>query len=373
VSATHSDIRRYKVNYIKEQEGIALYRALARAEQNTDRADIFEKLAQAEEHHAARWAKLLEDNGVAVPPYRPSFRVKLLGWVSRNLGTQHVLPIVSGLEFRDQGEYVGQTEATGMPAAERSHSRTLQLMMQENAAAGAQSIIKAERWHSQGFGGSLRAAVFGINDGLISNFGLVMGIAGTSAEPRFVLLAGVAGLLAGAFSMAAGEYISVRSQRELYEQQLALEAQELEASPEEEHEELALIYQAKGVPADQANKLASQILSNPETAIQTLAREELGLDPDSLGSPWTAALSSFVAFAVGAVIPVIPYLLMHSSAALYFSAAVCGISLFTVGAAISIFTGRSLAYSGFRMVGIGALAAIVAFGIGRLLGVSVAG
>ena len=373
MSATRSDIRRYKTNYIKEQEGIALYRKLARAERDPQRSEIFEKLAVAEEHHAARWAKLLEDNGVPVPKYRPSFRVRLLGWISRTFGTRHVLPIVSGLEFKDQGDYVGQAEATGMPAAERSHSRTLQLMMQENAAAGVQSIVKAEQWHSQNYGGSLRAAVFGVNDGLISNFGLVMGIAGTSAEPRFVLLAGIEGLLAGAFSMAAGEYISVRSQRELYEQQLALEAQELEASPEEEHEELSLIYQAKGVPGDQANKLASQILSNPDTAIQTLAREELGLDPESLGSPWSAALSSFVAFGIGAVIPVVPYLLMQSSMALYFSAAVCGISLFTVGAAISIFTGRSLAYSGFRMVGIGALAAVVTFGIGRLIGVSVAG
>jgi VIT1/CCC1 family predicted Fe2+/Mn2+ transporter/rubrerythrin len=373
VAATHSDIQRYKANYLKEQEGIALYHALAKAEKDPRRSEIFEKLAKAEEHHAARWAKLLEDNEVAVPPYKPSTRVKLLGLVSRNLGTQHVLPIVSGLEFKDQGEYVGQSEASGMPAAERSHSRTLQLMMQENAAAGVQSIVKTERWHSQGYGGSLRAAVFGVNDGLISNFGLVMGIAGTNAEPRFVLLAGIAGLLAGAFSMAAGEYVSVRSQRELYEQQIALEAQELEASPEEEHEELALIYQAKGVPADQAEKLASQILSNPDTAIQTLAREELGLDPESLGSPWSAAISSFVAFAVGAIIPVIPYLVMRSSSVLYVSSAICGLSLFAVGAAISVFTGRSMLFSGLRMVGIGALAAIVTFAIGRVLGVSVAG
>jgi VIT1/CCC1 family predicted Fe2+/Mn2+ transporter/rubrerythrin len=373
VSATHSDIQRYKTNYLKEQEGIALYRALAKAEKESQRSEIFEKLAAAEEQHAARWAKLLEDNGVQPPVYKASVRVKLLGWISRNIGTQHVLPVVSGFESRDQGEYRGQAEAVGLPAAERSHSRTLQLMLQENAAAGVQSIVKSERWHSQGYGGSLRAAVFGVNDGLISNFGLVMGIAGTNAEPRFVLVAGVAGLLAGAFSMAAGEYVSVRSQRELYEQQMALEAQELEASPEEEHEELALIYQAKGIPADQANELARQILSNPDTAIQTLAREELGLDPDSLGSPWTAALSSFVAFSVGAVIPVLPYLLIRSTAAFPVSAFVCGASLFVVGALISIFTGRSMAYSGFRMVAIGAMAAVVTYAIGKLLGVSVAG
>jgi VIT1/CCC1 family predicted Fe2+/Mn2+ transporter/rubrerythrin len=373
VPATHSDIRRYRTNYIKEQDGIALYRALARAEKDTHRGEIFEKLAMAEERHAARWAKLLENNGVEVPKYSPSMRVRLLGWLSRRVGTQHVLPVVSGLESRDQGEYVGQAEAKGFPAAERSHSRTLQLMMQENAAAGASSIVKAERWHSQDYGGSLRAAVFGVNDGLISNFGLVMGIAGTNVEPRFVLLAGVAGLLAGAFSMAAGEYVSVRSQRELYEQQLALEAQELEASPEEEQEELALIYQAKGIASDQANELARQILANPETAIETLAKEELGLDPASLGSPWAAAISSFVSFAIGAVIPVIPFLVMRSSSAVYVSAAVCGLALFLVGALISLFTGRNMAYSGVRMVGIGALAAGITFLVGRLLGVSVAG
>jgi hypothetical protein len=294
VNQTRSDIRRYRTNYIKEQDGIALYRALARAEKDPHRTEIFEKLAAAEEVHAARWAKLLTDSGAPVPHYRPSFRVKLLGWLSRSVGTQQVLPVVSGFESRDQGAYVGQVEATGLPAAERSHSRTLQLMLKENATAGAESIVKTERWHRTSFGGSLRAAVFGVNDGLVSNFSLVMGIAGTDAEPRFVLLAGVAGLLAGAFSMAAGEYVSVRSQRELYEQQLALEAQELEASPEEEHEELSLIYQAKGVPSDQARVLAEQILSNPDTAIDTLAREELGLDPAALGSPTMDGCAEFV-------------------------------------------------------------------------------
>jgi VIT1/CCC1 family predicted Fe2+/Mn2+ transporter len=372
VAATSADIQRYKTNYLKEQEGIALYRALAKAEKTPNRAEIFEKLAQAEEHHAARWARLLEENGARIPRYRPSARVKILGWISRKVGTQHVLPVVSGFEAGDQSGYVGQAEATGLPAAERSHSRTLQMMLKGNSG-GAQSIVRSERWHSQGYGGSLRAAVFGVNDGLISNFGLVMGIAGTQADPRFVLLAGVAGLLAGAFSMAAGEYISVKSQRELYEQQLNLEAQELEASPEEEREELALIYQAKGIPSDQANELARQILSNPDTAIETLAREELGLDPESLGSPWMAALSSFVAFAAGAVVPVLPYVLMPGPNAFMTSAVACGGSLFIVGALISIFTGRNMVYSGLRMVGIGALAASVTFAIGRLLGVSVAG
>jgi VIT1/CCC1 family predicted Fe2+/Mn2+ transporter len=164
-----------------------------------------------------------------------------------------------------------------------------------------------------------------------SNFSLVMGIAGANAEPRFVLLAGIAGLLAGASSMAAGEYVSVQSQRELYEQQIAIEREELEMSPEEEREELSLIYQAKGVPMNQAEDLAERILSNPETAIDTLAREELGLDPSALGSPWIAAASSFVAFAGGAVIPVIPYILTTGNTAFIASAVVCGLSLFILG------------------------------------------
>jgi hypothetical protein len=233
VSASNDDIRRYRENYLKEQDGIALYRALAKTEKDPKRADIFEKLAAAEERHAGRWARLLQSSGAEVPHYRPSLRVLILGRLSRTFGTQHVLPVVSGFENRDQGDYIGQKEATGLPAAERSHSRTLR-MMEEKGAIGADSILKSERWHRANYGGSLRAAVFGVNDGLISNFGLVMGVVGADAEPRFVLLAGVAGLLAGAFSMAAGEYVSVSSQRELYEQQISLEEQELESSPEEE-------------------------------------------------------------------------------------------------------------------------------------------
>src|SRR5436309_13030966 len=198
----------------------------------------------------------------------------MLGWLSRRFGTQRVLPVVSDLESRDQDVYRGQSEAAGLPAEERSHMRTLRAM-QRKGDDKPESILDLEAWHRTNYGGSLRAAVFGANDGLLSNFSLIMGIAGANAEPRFVLLAGIAGLLAGASSMAAGEYVSVRSQRELYEQQLAVERQELEMSPEEEKEELSLIYQAKGSPSEQAEELAERILANPDTAIDTLAREEL--------------------------------------------------------------------------------------------------
>lgn len=249
--------------------------------------------------------------------------------------------------------------------------RTLRAM-QRRGEDRPESIRDLEGWHRSVYGGGLRAAVFGANDGLVSNFSLVMGIAGANAEPRFVLLAGIAGLLAGASSMAAGEYVSVQSQRELYEQQIAVERQELEMSPEEEKEELSLIYQAKGIPSGQAEELAERILSNPSTAIETLAREELGLDPAALGSPWIAAASSFVAFAAGAVVPVIPYLLLSGNTAFFTSAIVCGAGLFILGGIVSIFTGRNLFFSGFRMLGIGAMAAAVTYFIGKLLGVSVA-
>jgi VIT1/CCC1 family predicted Fe2+/Mn2+ transporter len=363
------DLQRYAHNYLREQDGVALYRALAAAERNPHRAQIFEKLAAAEERHATRWARLLRKNGAEIPRHRPSWRIVTLGWLAKRLGTEHVSPVVTGLESKDQLEYAEQAEAKGLPAEERGHRRTLQAL--ESKGEGVQSILKLERWHRTTYGSSLRAAVFGVNDGLVSNLSLVMGVAGANVEPRFVLLAGIAGLLAGASSMAAGEYVSVRSQRELYEQQIALEQQELEMSPEEEQAELALIYQAKGIPADEANQLAARIVSNPQIAIDTLAREELGLDPSALASPWVAAGSSFVSFAAGAALPVIPYLVMDGEAAFLVSAVLCGAALFGVGAAISIFTGRSMILSGLRMLGIGALAAGATYFIGRMLGVSV--
>ncbi len=367
---TKTDLRRYARNYLKEQDGIAIYRAMASAEEDPARAEIFEKLAVSEERHAVKWATLLRAHGGTVPSYNPGSRVRLLGWFSRQFGTQHVLPVVSGFELRDQNAYAGQAEAGGMSAEERGHSRTLRVM-HLHGETHPESILNSDRFHRSGNSGTLRAAIFGVNDGLISNFSLMMGVSAANVEPRILLLTGIAGLLAGAFSMGAGEYVSVRSQRELYEEQIALEQQELEMSPAEEKEELSLIYQAKGIPQQQAEELADRILSNPETAIDTLAREELGLDPKSLGSPWSVAISSFVAFAFGAAIPVLPFLLFSGSTAFAASAGICGLALFAVGALISVFTGKTMIYSGLRMLGIGAMAAGITYAIGRLLGVSV--
>src|SRR5256714_6045172 len=180
------DLHRYQENFLREQDGIALYRALAKAERDPARSEIFEKLAKAEERHAARWARLLKNNSAAIPAYSPGWRVLTLGWLSRRFGTQHILPVVTGLEARDQDVYRGQTEAAGLPAEERSHMRTLRAM-QRHADDKPETIVDLEGWHRTNYGGSLRAAVFGAKDGPLSQFRPGMGISGAKAAPKFVL------------------------------------------------------------------------------------------------------------------------------------------------------------------------------------------
>src|SRR5918992_915655 len=364
-----ADVARYRQNYLVEMDGIELYRALAAAEKDEKRKVIFRKMAQTEERHARRWVRLIETAGFQVPEYRPTVRVRVLGWMAKHFGTHRVIPIISSLEASDEPGYLNQPEASGLPAEERAHSRALRAM--DEGMSTQDAIVGSERWHVISRGGSLRAAVFGINDGLVSNFSLVMGFAGADARSEYILLAGVAGLLAGSFSMAAGEYVSMRAQRELFEQQIAMEKQELEMSPKEEEEELSLIYRAKGIPEKEAALLARRIVENPKTAIDTLAREELGLDPSELGSPWRAAASSFIAFVLGALVPVLPYIFSAGPLAWVASAALSCLALFGVGAILSIFTARGPVFSGMRMLGIGLLASTITYIVGWLFGISV--
>jgi VIT1/CCC1 family predicted Fe2+/Mn2+ transporter len=229
-----------------------------------------------------------------------------------------------------------------------------------------------QRHRGVGGGGNLRAAVFGINDGLVSNMSLILGVAGASSNAGFILLSGIAGLLAGAFSMAAGEYVSVRSQREMYEHQIGLEQAELAEYPAEEAEELALIYAARGMNREDALALARRTIADPRQALDTLAREELGLNPEELGSPWGAALSSFFSFGAGALVPLLPFLFARAEGALIAAVAMTGVALFGVGAMISLFTGRSAVRDGLRMLAIGGGAGAVTYLVGTLLGVSLA-
>jgi VIT1/CCC1 family predicted Fe2+/Mn2+ transporter len=366
-----SKAKDFRAHWADEMDGAAMYRALA------DRADgeqreIFLELAAAEERHAGHWAAKLAELGEPVPrpeDHRVGRKARLLSWLARRFGADAVLPIVQRAELADAGHYDEVPEATrAMATDERIHARVMAGLNPSNARSG---IVRGERWHRGDASGRLRAAVFGVNDGLVSNLSLVMGVAGGRASGAVILLAGLAGLLAGAFSMGAGEYISVTSQRELFEREIALEAEEIDAMPEEEANELALIYRAKGIAREEAEAMAARIMRDRASALDTMAREELGLNPEELGSPWGVALSSFVAFAVGAVVPVVPYLLAGGTAAFLSSIALSTVALFAVGAGISLLTGRAVLRSGARQLLVGGLAATATFGIGRLIGVSV--
>ena len=368
-----ADIKRYRNNYQGEIDGVELYRRLSRAEKNPERAQIFLELAETEKKHVQRWADRLRDAGIDPGAVRPSARVRILGFLADRLGARAVLPMVSAMESTGFDDYMKQPEAgPSMARDERAHARTLSTMYSPGGETDVAGIARGESWHRVDSGGQLRAAIFGISDGLISNLSLVIGIAGANPDHRFIILAGVAGLLAGAFSMGAGEFISVTSQRELFERQIALEKEELESDPEEERRELALIYRAKGIPQAEAEELSARIIGDSTVALETLAREELGLNPEGLGSPYGVAIASFVAFAFGAVIPVIPWL--FGSSIWHFAASVIasGIALFAVGAGVSLFTGRNPLFAGARQLAIGAVAAAVTFSIGKLIGVNAA-
>jgi len=371
-TATPEDIRRYKANLDDEIDGIAIYHLLAEAEPDSDRRAIFEQLAAVEQSHADVWRNKLREAGVEFRERGPSLRIRLVGFLARRFGVRSVLGIVRGMEAGAYGAYMAQDEAAQSIAPdEREHGRTL-ARLQRPELSPTETIAARETWHRTGGGGTLRASIFGVSDGLVSNASLIMGFAGAQTEGKFVLLAGVAGLLAGAFSMAAGEYVSMRAQRELFERQIELERGELEAAPEEEQRELALIYQAKGLPKEQAEAMAARLMENPEVALDTLVREELGLDPAALGSPWGASIGSFLAFAGGAFVPVIPFLFGANAGTPFVvaSAALSAIALFAVGASLSLFTGRGILASGGRQLALGIAAGAATFGIGRIIGVS---
>jgi VIT1/CCC1 family predicted Fe2+/Mn2+ transporter len=301
---------------------------------------------------------------VAIPPFRPSLKTRLLKLLARLGGPRLIYPVLHGSEISGTADYAAQDAATAALAPEeRTHARTLGELSREAVTTG-------ERWHRSAGGGTLRAAVFGVNDGLVSNLSLVMGFAGAGADASFVLLAGLSGLLAGASSMAAGEYVSMKAQRELFERQIELEAAELAVTPEEEMAELALIYRAKGLNKLEAERLAARLTADPEVALDTLVREELGLDPKELGNPISAAVGSFLAFGAGAVLPVIPFFFGASTGLVILSIALSGAALFGVGALLSLFTGKSIVFSGGRQLLIGAVAASITFGLGSLIGVS---
>jgi vacuolar iron transporter family protein len=371
-----ADVARYRANLQGEIDGAALYRALAAAERRPQLADVYGRLAATEERHARHWESQLSAAGARVPPRRPGWQTRTLCWLARRLGPQVVLPTVASLERVDSNHYDAQVEAraAGLPREERSHARLLQTIIGPGRGLEGSSLIRLEGRHRSVGGNALRAAVLGANDGLVSNLSLVMGVAGAQLSGRGILITGLAGLLAGAGSMALGEWLSVQSARELYRREIQTEAEELAAVPKEEEVELALIYQAKGLPEDQSRALAKRLIANRGEALDTLAREELGVDPQELGgSAWEAAITSLVLFALGAVVPLAPFMVLAGTKAVAASLGASAVALFVIGAGITLLTRRGLLYTGVRQVLFGLAAAALTFGIGRLIGVSLAG
>jgi VIT1/CCC1 family predicted Fe2+/Mn2+ transporter len=375
-SNSESDVDRWLQNRQEEVDSAAQYHAMAAGEPRANVADVYRRLASVEEKHAAFWEQRLRDAGRELGPRHPSFRARTLGWIARRFGAPAILPTIAAGEYADRNDYLlhPETQGTAMTEEERMHARVLASVLAKSSGLEGSAVARIEGRHRNVGGNALRAAVLGANDGLCSNLSLVMGIAGATTEHRTILLTGLAGLLAGACSMALGEWVSVTSARELAEREVRIEKAEVEENPSEEREELQLIYETKGLAPKEASELSRALMKDEKTALDALSREELGIDPQELGgSPWTAALTSFFLFAIGAIIPVIPFFFFTNVRAPIASILAGGVGLFAIGAAISLFTGRGPLWSGTRQLLLGFAAAGATFAIGRLIGVAVAG
>jgi VIT1/CCC1 family predicted Fe2+/Mn2+ transporter len=329
-------------SWLEEKQSAWLYREAATAETDARMQKLFLSLADAAESQAKQWS-------TSDAPFTPSLRARIVAVLMHRFGPRHLRPMLAAMKIRGLSAY-------DVVTLNGSHAMPV-------------NVGDIGRRHKGFGGGNLRAAVFGVSDGLVSNTSLLMGIGGASTNNQLLLMSGVAGLLAGALSMGAGEYMSVRSQREMYEYQIGLEKDELDEYPDEEAEELALIYEARGIPLEKAREVSKALMRDPVHALNTLAREELGLNPDDLGSPWSAAIFSFISFAIGAIVPLIPFAIgIAGQNALLLSATFAGVALMIVGGALSLFSGRSALFGAARMLLIGGGAGSVTYLIGTLFG-----
>jgi len=357
-----------------EVDAAYLYSKLAENEVEPSVAAIFQEMSEIENSHAVVFSKKYD-----LPndfQFKPSIRAKTLNWIGKVFGYDTVLGVLMNTEKSiSNGVLMNKTKMklplTGM---ETNHVKILQTLLENNSDKYSSQIARFEKRHRNIGGNAIRAAVLGGNDGLVSNFCLIMGVAGAGADSKTVLLTGVAGLLAGALSMSLGEWISVKSSQELYENQMELEMEELESNPEGELREIKLFYKAKGIDDQKAMELARNLMQDKQKAHAFLVKEELGISPDDLkDSAIEAAIYSFVLFAIGAILPLAPFFFLSGIQAIIVTSLVSALGLFLIGAAITLFTGRSLWSSGFRQVLFGMASALLTFGIGRLIGVSVAG
>lgn len=359
-----------------EVDAIFLYEKIAGAEEDPGIAAVFRNLAEIERGHAAKMIERLRREGLPATLPPPSWRARALDRIGKIFGYDYIIGVMMDTEKSISRAMVAQKEAGKIPLSgeEGNHVKILQSLLSTRQKVSGEQLSRIEGRHKTVGGNALRAAVLGANDGLVSNLSLVMGVAGATSGQSEILLAGSAGLLAGALSMALGEWISVKSSQELYERQMSLEMDEIIANPEGELKEIALIFMAKGIPEAQAHEMAREAMANKDQAHALLIKEELGINPEELkSSAWEAAITSFILFAIGAIIPLAPFFWGGGYAAILASAGFSTLGLFLIGSAITLFTGKSIWFSGMRQVIFGLMAAAITFGIGKLIGVSIAG
>lgn len=348
-----------------------LYKILAENEKDPNVAKVFIEMSAIEHDHAL--AFMAKNNLDLSQLPLPSGRARVLKLIGKIFGYDYILGVLLDTEKSISSSiFHARKQTNTIPSiSDTAHVTIVKNILNNHTEISGSNLARFEKRHRSVGGNALRAAVLGGNDGLVSNFSLVMGIAGATSGQSEVLLTGLAGLLAGALSMALGEWISVKSSQELYENQMQLEMEELETNPEGEEQELSLIYMTKGIPEAQARAMASEIMTNKDHAHEILIKEELGINPEDLkGSAMEAAITSFILFAIGAIIPVIPFFFLSGIAAVLFSALLSAVGLFLIGAAITLFTGKTIWYSGARQVFFGLTAAAITYGIGTLIGVS---
>jgi len=366
-------------NWQREIEGMRTYRALAENEKEQGRHTVLLKLAEAEERHAQKWERKLAELGAPTPQEKRTLGAKLKGWTRRQVGTEAALRHMEGEEDRDIARYEAQalkindTEAQGMlrevRREEEGHGRVIREIISPIGPQGMLDVmLRRERWHKRG-GGWLGDAIYGANDGLGAVFGIVSGVAGATssagaAGSHLVLISGLAGMLASALSMGSGAYLATKAQREVYEAEIGRERSEIEEDPEEEREELSLMYQLKGFTEDEAQLLATRLSEKPDQFLRTMAHEELGLSEDSFPNPWVSALSAMVSTGLGAFIPIIPFFFMQGIAAILAAAGISLLAHFAVGAAKTLVTGRSWISSGTEMTVVGAIEAVITYALG---------
>lgn len=362
--STPRQLELWEEHWQEEADAAFLYRQIATAESDSGRRDVYAELAALEDRHVARWAGVLHDAGVEVPLHRPSFRAKLMALVGRIFGWRLLASILVTEESREMKGYLRDSITYSYAPAAKVALDLAKESAQHAERLGQLLGIQGEPWHRIESGGFLRNAIYGFNDGLTANFGLVMGVLGASVPHQIILISGIAGLAADALSMGSSGFLAAKSQQEVFEHEIGVEREELRLMPDLEVAELALLYRARGIDAESAQRAASEVMREPERALQEKSQLELGIAPATM-SPLREGWITGVATAFGAFIPVLPFLILPGTAAIWTSIVISMLSHFGVGAARSIFTGRNAFRSGLDMFVVGLGIAVLGYLIGE--------